>query len=327
MKLLVTGASGFLGRAVVAAALQHGHQVAAMLRPKTDAARLDWHTHEAVSLVRLDLRQRRGLADAVSGCDAVVHLAAVKGGEFYEQFAGTIVATENLLAAMLEADVKRLVAISTFSVYDYLQLPQGALLDESAPIEDEPAHRDGYAQTKLIQEDLVHDFQQQHAGQVTVIRPGMVYGPDNLWNPCLGEEFGSRFLRVGASGCMPLTYVENCAEAIVLAAEKDEAVGQTINIVDDHLPSKKAFAEALLKQDPNPPKVTPVSWAFMQFLAGAAWFINQKLLKGQAKLPGLLVPAKLHGRFRPHRYSNQKAKQLLGWSPQVSLEEAISRSL
>ncbi|MGP1375879.1 MAG: NAD-dependent epimerase/dehydratase family protein [Almyronema sp.] len=327
MKLLITGASGFLGQAVVTAALQHNHQVVALIRPKTDATRLPWSEHSGVDLVRLDLRQRRGLADALAGCDAVIHLAAVKSGDFYDQFAGTIMATENLLNAMTDAGIKRLVAISTFSVYDYLQLPQGALLDENAPIEDEPGDRDGYAQTKLIQEQLVRDFQHQQAAEVTIIRPGMVYGPDNLWNPCLGAEFGSRFLRIGFWGQMPLTYVENCAEAIVLAAEKEAAIGQTINIVDDRLPSKQAFTQALLKHDPNPPKVVPVNWGLMQLLANAAWFVNQKLLNGQARLPGLLVPAKLHGRFRPHRYSNQRAKQLLGWSPQYSLEEAIIRSL
>lgn len=327
MKLLITGASGFLGRAVVTAALQQGHQVAAMIRPKTDETRLSWHNHAAVELVRLDLRQRHGLAEAVAGCDAVIHLAAVKGGDFYEQFAGTVMATENLLNAMSEANVKRLVAISTFSVYDYLELPQGALLDENAPIEDEPDDRDGYAQTKLIQEKLVREFQKHNSGQVTIIRPGMVYGPDNLWNPCLGAEFGSRFLRIGSSGRMPLTYVENCAEAIVMAAVKNEAIGQTINIVDDNLPTKRGFAQALLQKDPSPPKVVPVNWGFMRLLAGTAWFVNQKFLQGQARLPGLLVPAKLHGRFRPHRYSNQRAKQLLGWSPRYALDEAIARSL
>src|SRR5436305_8304475 len=103
MKLLVTGAGGFLGRYVVAEALRRGHAVRAMVRGSSEGlAELD---HPALELVKADLRSRRGLTDAVKGVDAVLHLAAAKSGDLYAQYAGTVVATENLLAAMTEANV------------------------------------------------------------------------------------------------------------------------------------------------------------------------------------------------------------------------------
>lgn len=327
MKLLVTGASGFLGKYVVAEALRRGHQVHAVVRPNSDEKRLPWHDHPAVELVRMDLRQRTGIVNALRGVDAVLHLAAVKEGDFYTQFAGTVVATENLLDAMVEASVLRLVAISTFSVFDYLHMRSGETLDEDSPIERDPIQRDEYAQTKLIQEELFRDFERNHSGKVTILRPGMIYGRDNLWNACLGAELGdSLWLRIGARATMPLNYVENCAEAIIVAAERDQAIGQTLNIVDDDLPTQSIYADKLIKRMASPPRTILINWTVMRLLAHALWLYNKLFLKGQARLPGIFMPAKLHARFKPLRYSNIRAKQILNWSPKYSLDTALERS-
>ncbi|MEL7520044.1 MAG: NAD-dependent epimerase/dehydratase family protein, partial [Cyanobacteria bacterium J06553_1] len=174
-KVFITGAAGFVGQYVVAAVLRAGHQVLANVRAKTNVERISWHNHPDVTIVRQDLRSRRGLTEAVENADAVIHLAAVKAGDFYDQFAGTVIATENLLWAMKETGVTQLVAISTFSVYDYLGMKPNRLLDENGPIEPAPQNRDEYAQTKLIQEKLYRAFE----GDVTILRPGMIYGRNN----------------------------------------------------------------------------------------------------------------------------------------------------
>lgn len=322
-KVFITGAAGFVGQYVVAAVLRAGHEVLANVRAKTNVEKISWHAHPKVTLVRQDLRQRRGLVDAVANADAVIHLAAVKAGDFYDQFAGTVIATENLLWAMKEAGVRQLVAISTFSVYDYLGMKPGRLLDEDGPIEPDPKNRDEYAQTKLIQEKLYRAFD----GDVTILRPGMIYGRNNLWHALVGAEVGGdRWLKIGGRATLPMAYVENCADAMAQALDSPEAVGQTINIVDDNLPTQKAYLNLLLKYTPEPPKLIPVSWFVMRSIANLAWWVNTTFLEGKAKMPGILVPAKLQGRFKPLKYNNKKAKALLGWAPQFSTEEAFSRS-
>lgn len=327
MKLLVTGASGFLGQYVVVEALRRGHQVRAVVRPSGDVTRYSWYEHPAVEFARVDLRRRDGLADAVQGVDAVIHLAAAKAGDFYTQFAGTVMATENLLDAMIERTVLRLVAVSTFSVYDYVNMPNGTLVTESAPIESRPLERDEYAQTKLLQEQLVRDFEKTHNASVTVIRPGMVYGRDYLWNACLGAELtDTLWLRIGARATMPMTYVENCAEAIILAVEKDAAIAQTINVVDDNLPTQRDFAKKLLKQMTVPAKLIPVNWTLMNSFTWVLLYYNRIFLKGKAKFPGIFVPAKLQARFKPLQYTNAHAKAVLEWTPKYSLDEAFERS-
>ena len=330
MKLLVTGASGFLGRFVVAEALRRGHVVRAMVRPGTDASTLAGaDTSGQLELTRTDLRSRKGLVDAVCGVDGVIHLAAAKGGDVYAQYGGTVIATENLLWAMEQGGGRpRLVHISSFSVYDPMRRRAWSTVDEHAPVEADAMERDGYAQTKLVQERIVRDAAAKHGFPLVVIRPAMIYGRDNLWNAFCGLQPSQRlWLRTGTVATMGLTYVENTAEAIVLAAERDEAVGQTINIVDDDLPSRRRYVRLLQSHWKPRPRVVPVPWVVMRVLARSAWMTNTLLLRGKAKLPGLFIPCRLHARLKPFRYSNARAKKVLGWTPRYDLETAVRRSL
>jgi 2-alkyl-3-oxoalkanoate reductase len=326
MKLFVTGASGFLGQYVVAEALRQGHDVFAVIRPTSNADRLPWSSHPAIKIVQLDLQQPDCIPEALQGMDAVIHLAAAKAGDYQTQYASTVTATENLLQAMTQAMVLRLVAIGTFSVFDYFNLPQGATLTEDSPIVQNPTDRDVYAQTKLLQEQQFRKFGQQ-GGQVTILRPGMIYGRDALWNACLGSTVKNKlWIRIGKDAQIPLIYVENCAEAIIAAAEKSEAIAQTINLVDDHLPTQAVYAQELASRMPSPPPTITIPWSLMGGLATMVWSINQVLFRGKLKLPGLLVPARLHARFKPLYYSNDRAKQVLNWKSKYSLAEALDRS-
>ncbi len=329
LKIFITGATGFVGSHVVAEAVRRGHEVTAVVRPSSSQD--PTVGRPSVNAARIDLRSKEGLADAVSGHDVVIHLAAAKAGDFAVQFAGTVVATENLLGAMAESGVANLVGVSTFSVYDYLGMRPKTLLDEAAPIDRSPARRDEYAQTKLIQEELFRRFGEVDGRRLVVLRPGMIYGAGNLWHALLGAEFGSRFLRIGAKATLPLTYVENCATAMVLAAERltdteTTVDGETINLVDDNLPTQRSYAEAVMARTDTPPSIG-IPWAVVRTAAGALAKGNELLLDGRAKFPGIAVPDRLHARFKPLRYTNAKAKRLLGWSPRYQLTEAIDRSV
>jgi nucleoside-diphosphate-sugar epimerase len=320
VKLAVTGAAGFLGRAVVDAALARGHQVVAVVR--SEPAQGD---HRDVEWVRCDLRQPSGLATALAGVDAVLHLAATKDGDFHTQFAGTVIGTENLLEAVRQAGVPRVVAISSFSVYDFAHLPRGALLDEDRPLERAPQRRDDYARTKLAQEDLVRRFEQEGAAEVVVLRPGLVFGPGEVWHSLLGSPLGPVFLRVGGRAVLPLTYVANCAEAVVLAAEVPGAAGTTLNVVDDDLPTQAQYARAAAAVVPAPRMVT-VPWPVMRSVARLVDTGASRLLGPDAKLPGIVVPHRLDARFKPLRYSNQRARSVLGWAPRVHWRQALTAS-
>ncbi len=112
-----------------------------------------------------------------------------------------------------------------------------------------------------------------------------------------------------------------------MAAESEAAIGETINVLDDEEPTQREYAKQLKSQVPNPPMLIPMNWMLMRSVGDVAWIVNQKLLGGKAKLPGVLIPSRLDARFEPLNYSNEKLKTRLEWEPRYDLRDAIARSL
>ncbi len=332
--IFVTGATGFLGRHVVNQAALRGHKVIALVRPSSSARVLaPAEASGNLTLVRGDLSSRKGLAEGMAGADGLIHLAAVKGGDYFSRFAGTVIGTENILECAREAGVANLVAISTFSVYDYGERKAKSSFDESFPVIQDPAGRDEYAETKLYQDELYQRFGSEDGQTMVMLRPGMIYGQDELWHPLLGGEFGPINLRVGFRAKPPITYVENTAEAVVLAAEVllDPAStslvdGEVINIVDDDLPTQADYADKVKALIETPSSI-PIPLPVMQAAARVGAAINRGLFDGRAKLPSIALPNQVDARFKPFVYSNEKAKRLLSWTPRFGLEQALQRSV
>jgi 2-alkyl-3-oxoalkanoate reductase len=246
--------------------------VRALVRPASRQVPAAWHGHPQIGVVRGDLRAADGVAALLEGVDVVIHLAASKAGDLYEQFGGTVIATENLLNAMVEAAVNRIVVTSSFSVYEYLALPQGSVLDESTPLATDPLVRDEYCQTKLVQERIVLEAARDNDWRCVVLRPGVIFGRDNLWTARMGVQVNDRWwIRTGARALLPLTYVENCVEAILLAAEYDGPERLLVlNVVDDKTPCQRAYLQALQTRMSPRPRVVPVAWPLMRGLARLA---------------------------------------------------------
>jgi nucleoside-diphosphate-sugar epimerase len=329
MTWLVTGTGGFLGRYVVAEAVRRGYAVRAMVRPATRSVPDWWEAHPHVEIVRADLRSKNGLGGLLEGVDGVIHLAASKAGDLYEQFGGTVIATENLLEAMVAAGTGRLVVTSSFSVYEYLRRRAGSTLDETSPLATDPYVRDEYCQTKLVQERIVLECAEAHDWRCVILRPGVIYGRDNLWTARLGMQVNDHWwIRTGASAPLPLSYVENCAEALTLAAGYEGPQRRVVlNVVDNETPSQRDYLEALAARVTPPPRIVPVPWVVMRLLARLAWLTNLVCFKGTANIPGLFVPSRLHARCKPLRYPNAKIRAVLGWAPRFSWQEGIERSL
>ena len=326
--VLVTGATGFLGRHVVRAALEAGHHVRAVVRPGSDLSHLPWGAHPRMQYARVDLRRRTGLTEAVSGCDTVIHLAAAKTGDFATRFAGTVVATENLLAAMDEAGVRRLVHCSSFSVYRSAGLPPHAVLDETAPFEDTPVPRDDYAQVKIVQEQLVRDWADRGGRELTVLRPRLIYGPGELWHSLLGVEIlPSLWLGAGWRTALPMAWVENVADAFVCALAQTPLPDATLNLVDDRLPTIGEYVRMVRPHVESPPRLFVLGYPATRALVTAVASINRRLLDARLKLPGGLSPSPFEARFRPLRYSNAEAKRVLRWAPRVEFPETVQRAV
>jgi len=290
-----------------------------MLRPATLTDDLAWADDAGVTLVRLDLRSQRNLREALSGIDTVVHLAV--GG-----LRETVLATENLLHAMDEANCTSMLLVSSFSVYDYDRVPLFGVLDESTPLEARPERRDEYCHAKLIQEELVREWSAADGRRLCVLRPGYVIGKGDAWTPRLGIQLGpSWWIRMGAWARLPLSYVDNCAEVIVRCAEHEAAAGETFNVLDDDPPTQRSYSRRLRELSRPRPHILPVPWSLIWLTAWLAVLANHLLFRGTARLPQILRPPSLAARCKPLRYTNRKLRQRLGWRPRFTLEQALSR--
>jgi nucleoside-diphosphate-sugar epimerase len=186
MRALVTGANGFLGRHVVEALLARSIEVRAMVRPAVRLEGLGWPS--SVEIFRADLRTSRELKRAFEGVDVLLHLAAVVSGGEDAQFAGTVAGTERLLDAMATSACRRLVLCSSFSVYDYSSTRR--TLDEGSPLHRVPDiyARDGYTISKWWQERVARRFAKEHGWDLTVLRPGFIWGRDHGYLAALGTD-------------------------------------------------------------------------------------------------------------------------------------------
>ena len=328
MKVLVTGAGGFLGKHVVHALVERGHEVRALVRPKSSLPE-GWQDESSIEVFRADLRSKRGLEELCAGIDCVVHLAAAKSGDFYDQFGGTVIATENLIEAMRDAGVNRMVLTSSFSVYEYLKRPAKSEISEDSPLAQDPEARDEYCRTKLLQERLARRVAKQHSWSLVVLRPGVIFGRDNLWNGRVGFPVSARWWVCTAPfSTVPLCYVENCADAIAHAVERiDDLDGATLNLLDDGPPSHWQYLKEFGAQSETKVRIIPMPWWVMRALAGLAALTNRVLFGGNAKLPGLLVPSRVHARCKPMRYGNDAAKEALAWEPGHTWAHGVDRSI
>lgn len=321
MNILVTGASGFLGRHVVAALLARGHRVRALIRPATHVEDLGFPP--AVQVVRADLRSAQNLEVAFEGIDTLVHLAAsISGGED-AQFAATVVGTERLLGAMARTSCRRIVLASSFSVYSFPRAR--GTLDEGTPTEPLPDlyARDGYAIAKAWQERVTRRFASQNGWDLTVLRPGFIWGRDHGYNAAMGHQVGKFQIVIGPLTRLPLTHVENCADLFALAVEDPRAKGETLNVVDSDGPRTWSFLREYLRGTGERRFRIPIPYPL------AYWSIRlafATVFRRNLKLPNLLIPCRFEGRLKPLRYTNRRAREVLGWRPPLGFRECFSRT-
>lgn len=229
--ILVTGATGFVGRALAARLLSDGRAVRAAARTLSAAlpARVE---RVAVG----ELGPETDWAHAVDGVDAVVHLAArVHMAGENEPTALPLfrmvnaAASEGLARAARNAGVRRLVLVSTTTIYGDRSL--GRPFDESSP----PAPATPYAQSKLEAEHLVATALAQSATELVVLRPPLVYGPDARGNFARLVRLVQRGIPLPLGSVRnrrSLVFVDNLVDAIVRALDHPAAAGRTYIVSD-----------------------------------------------------------------------------------------------
>jgi len=320
MRVLVSGAGGFLGRHVVDRLLQRGHVVRAILRPAAPAP--PWPRD--VEIFRADLRVDNRLVAAFADVGAVVHLAATVTGSEDVQFASTVVATERFLEAMVHASVKRIVHVSSLVVYDWSRARR--IMDEDTPLLANAYEMGGYTIAKTWQERVVARYAKAYSLDLTVMRPGFIWGPDHAELAGMGRHLGRLYLMFGPRTRLPLTHVVNCADCLVAAAESQAAIGQTFNVIDDDDVRVWRYVAEFARRTGRRGVMMPIPYRVGLGVAQLAALTSGALYGRKGKLPSLLMPRRFEQQFKPIRFSNRKVASLLGWKPRLSFAECLDVS-
>jgi nucleoside-diphosphate-sugar epimerase len=327
MKVLVTGSGGFLGRAVVRAVAQAGHEVLALKRPSSPSGDrpIEATFPGQVTVVEGDLRQLGDWVAPVSEAEAVIHCAATASGDLPHQLSGTVLATENLLAS-LGVNLRRFVHVSTFSVYDFAGSGWAKTLDEATEIEPYPLKRDFYTQTKLQQERLVCDWSARQAVPLVVARPGAIYGPGKDWGFGAAFRVGRFDLLFAPLSRMRLIYVDNCAQALVSALTYPSASRIFVNLVDSEQPTHWGFHRFARQAGANVGIGLPVPYFVLRGLGTLASLTSAAFFSGRARLPEWLDTYRMRARWGQFHYDNQRANEICSCA-RISLTQGLQKMI
>jgi UDP-glucose 4-epimerase len=321
VRVLVTGANGFLGRHVVTALLARGIDVRALVRPAASLEELGWPS--SVDVFRADLRTSRDLPQAFDGVDVLLHLAAAVSGTEDAQFAGTVAGTERLLDAMATSNCRRLVLCSSFSVYDFSSV--SGTLDEESPLHQvsEVYARDGYTVAKWWQERVTRRFAEKHGWDLTVLRPGFIWGRDHGYLAALGQQVGRHHLVIGPRTRMPMTHVENCADVFAVAAIDPRARGQTLNVIDDPGERIWRYLSDYMRGSGQTGWRLPVPYWLAISTVRLAY---ATVFRSATKVPSILIPRRLESRLKPLHFENRRLRETLGWTPPLNYQQCLART-
>ncbi|HPC74742.1 MAG TPA: NAD(P)-dependent oxidoreductase [Syntrophales bacterium] len=329
-RVLITGANGFIGTRVVDTLLRYGYRnLVCLMRPSGQNSALMKIILERgsppIEICRGNLLSREDCDKITEGVSVIYHLAAGRGVKSYpDAFLNSVVTTRNLLEAAARTNrLKRFVGVSSFSVYSNLKLRRRDVLDETCEMDREPELRgEAYCYAKVRQDELTVDFCGRNGIPYVLVRPGTVFGPGNRGLPGrIGIDLLGLFLHLGGSNRIPFTYVDNCAEAIVLAGLRPGVGGEVFNVVDDDLPTSREFLN-LYKKHVRRFRSIRVPRA-AGYLLCSLWEKYSSWSRGQ--LPPVFNTRRWSNDWKGNRYSNEKLKTRLGWKPRVSFPEASKR--
>lgn len=320
-RVLVTGATGFLGGHVVRALLERGVQVRAMGRSLKPGMAL---ASEGADFCPVDLRDRPATMAACRGVTAVVHAGALSSawGKYKDFYDINVTGTENVLAGCREHGVARIVYISSPSVMSRHESQVG--LDESYPLPERFVS--DYSETKALAEKAVRKAQAEGIDTV-ILRPKAIYGPgDTAIFPRITEAVSrGRFPILGAGDTVTnITHVDDVVQAVLLALESDKAPGKVYVITGDEDVNLLDAVRRISDEMGYPPLRRKIPVARAMRIGGLiedAW----RLLRLGGEPPLTRYKVSIMGYSQT--YDIGAARRDLGYEPKVTWQEGVDRFL
>ena len=320
MVVLITGATGFLGRHIAEHALAAGHIVTGLAR---DVARARPLAELGVTIRQGDLTDPSSLRAAAADAEIVFHAAARVGDwasrkEFYRS---NVDGTANLMEAAEHADARRVVYLSSVAVYGRVE---DRVIDEAHPY---VRTGDFYIDTKIEAEERAWAYARAARMELVVLRPSLVYGPyDFKFIPRVARSLERRRLPLidGGGHRAPVVYVEDVARLALRAADRRDAAGHAFNIVGDEPVSWRQFLTEVAAQIGAPPPTRTMSRRAALAAAGVMESIWRAV---GASNPPLLTRFGVRLMCSRVNYDISKAERLLDFRPRVRAREGLARTI
>ncbi|MBI5822497.1 MAG: NAD-dependent epimerase/dehydratase family protein [Chloroflexi bacterium] len=321
MKSLITGATGFLGGALTRRLHNMGWDVTALGR---NASKLDQLESEGIRTHQLDLKDKPGMAAACKNQEIVFHCAALPSpwGNFEAFYQANVIGTRNVIHACEENKVKRLVYVSTPSLYfDYKSKINVKETDEL------PEPVSNYAATKLLAEEEI-DKAFANGLAAIAIRPRAIFGPgDTVIFPRLIPRLQSGRLPIlgGGENIVDLTYIENVVDALLLCAESPAStLGKKYNISNGEPVKIWKLIERICDELNLPHPKRKISYKTAN-IAATMLEALYTLIPTHPEPPLTRISVSMMANSATLDIS--AAKNELGYQPRVSVEEGVERFL
>jgi len=321
MLALVTGGTGLLGSHIAEQLHRRGRKVRALCRQGGDVRFLRTLGAE---IVEGDVTDETALRRACAGVEVIYHAAARVGdwGPWADFVKVSIHGTQKLLDAAAATKVRRFLHISSVSVYGQVN-GEGKVFDESAPIGANLHRWSYYTRAKVEAEHRV--WAAHRAGRIsaTVIRPSWLYGPrDRATLPRIIDSIRTRKAKIVGDGKNRLNVVHagNVAEAAILAAETDRAVGEAYNCCHDGLLTQQSYFDRIAAVIGEPPVTRRVPY---RIAYSAAFLMECFGHVFQTKKPPLVTRYAVWLMGRRCFFECHKLKDQLGWGSTVGYDEGV----
>lgn len=317
MTVLVTGATGFLGGALTTELVKRQQEVRILARDEKKARQ---QFGDAVTIITGEILDTAQVQRAVDGVTTIYHCV----GKLYHPSVPTslyylthVKGTEILLKVCQgQSQLQHFVHISTTGVHGVTGVTPAA---EDAPF----APTNPYEATKLDSELVALKAHEEQGLPVSVVRPGLVYGPGDLHLLGFFKSIEKGMFRVidGGKALLHPVYIDDMIAAILLCGEQSQAIGRAYNIAGDHPISIRELATAIAHSlDRKLPAGNIPLW--LANLASDIFAITPGMKGESAPLTRSRVKFLTHSRV----YDISRAKSELGYRPVVGLEEGMKRT-
>jgi nucleoside-diphosphate-sugar epimerase/predicted dehydrogenase len=320
-KVLVTGANGLIGRSLVRRLLQNGNRIRIFVRRPPPA---EFQNDRNIEVFLGDLGDPAAVDQAVAGTEIVYHLGAAMNGSAHDHERGTVCGTQNIVNSVIRHDVLRLVYISSLSCLHAAISGRGAMIKEDWPVEPSPKKRGAYTQAKTAAEKIVLDAVRNRHLRAVLLRPGRVFGPGmTLLTPEVARRMRNLFVILGdGTRELPLVYVEDVIDAIVLTVETSKFDGRVFHIVDRTRITQNQVVRDYISRNAIKARVVHLPMALVYSLA-LGFEVLAKALHRSAPLSVYRVKSAL----ARMQFDCAQTENELGWQPRVGVASGLQETM